>query len=96
MRIDNESLKPGTEKLQKSGVDNVAKSKISAYSDVAVQSDGHANVTLSNRAQELSRFSKAAVDAPEIGADRVAALRHGIQNGTYRIDFHQLAADMMG
>jgi flagellar biosynthesis anti-sigma factor FlgM len=98
MRVNNDSITPGTDKLQKSGVENVGKSKVGAYgaySENTVQPEGHGSVTLSNRAQEISRFSEAAVGAPEVGADRVAALKQSIQGGSYKIDYNQLAADMM-
>jgi len=98
MRVTNDSLTPGTDQLQKSGVESTGKSKVGAYgvySDNAVQPEGHASVTLSNRAQEISRFSEVAANAPELYAARIAVLRMGIQNGTYKIDYEQLAADMM-
>ena len=95
MRVNNDSITSGTEKLQKSSVENTGKSKIGAYTDNSVQQQGHASVNLSNRAQEISRFTEAAADAPEIGAARIAELRQGIQNGTFKIDYEQLAADMM-
>src|SRR6267154_2748031 len=98
MRVNNDSLTPGTDKLQKPGVENTGKSKIGAYgaySDNTVQPEGHASVTLSNKAQEISRFSEAATNAPELGAERVAELRQGIQSGTYKIDYQQLASDIM-
>jgi negative regulator of flagellin synthesis FlgM len=98
MRVNNDSITSGTDKLQKSGVENVGKSKIGAYgaySDNTVKPEGHASVSLSNRAQEISRFSEAAANAPEVGAERVAELRQSIQNGSYKIDHQQLAADIM-
>ena len=98
MRVNNDSVTSGTDKLQKSGVENVGKSKIGAYgaySDNTVKQEGHASVNLSNRAQEISRFSEAAADAPEVGADKVAALKQSIQSGSYKIDYNQLASDIM-
>ena len=96
MRVNSETLKPSTEQLQKPGVDNIGKSKVDAYTDVTVQSEGHANVTLSSKAREISRFTEAAAASPELGADRVAELRQSIQNGSYKIDHKQLAADIVG
>ncbi len=98
MRVNNDSLTPGTDKLQNTGVESTGKSKIGAYgaySENSVQQQGHASVNLSNRAQEISRFSEIAADAPELGAARIAELRAGIQNGTYKIDYEQLASEIM-
>src|SRR5258708_28618459 len=98
MRVNNDSITPGTDKLQKPGVENIGKSKIGAYgsySENTVQPEGHGSVTLSNRAQEISRFSEAATNAPEVGAERVAELRQSIQSGSYKIDYNKLSSDMM-
>ncbi|HZS49144.1 MAG TPA: flagellar biosynthesis anti-sigma factor FlgM [Blastocatellia bacterium] len=96
MRVNNQVIKPGAEQLQKAGLDQSGKSKTSSTSDVTLQSGSHASVSLSSKAQEISRFTEMAAASPELGSERVAALRSKIQNGSYQIDHDQLAADIMG
>lgn len=92
MRINPENVKPGTEPLQRQTVDSAVKpSNRSASPEVPAQIGGHANVSLSGRAQDIDRLVKAAVTGPEAGDDRVEALREQIQNGTYEVDHDKLA-----
>jgi negative regulator of flagellin synthesis FlgM len=47
--------------------------------------------SLSPEAQELLRARRAAQEAPDVRAERVAALRQQILDGTYRVDEQALA-----
>ena len=47
--------------------------------------------SLSAEAQEILRARRAAQEAPDVRADRVAALRQQIQDGTYQVDAQSLA-----
>ena len=47
--------------------------------------------SLSAEAQELLQARRAVQDSPDVRADRVAALRQQIQDGTYKVDEYALA-----
>jgi negative regulator of flagellin synthesis FlgM len=47
--------------------------------------------SLSAEAQELLQARRAVQESPDVRADRVAALRQQIQDGTYRVDEQALA-----
>ena len=54
------------------------------------------SVTLSSTMQEAQRIRAVASDQPDVRADRVAALRLAISNGSYKVDNGALAAKLMG
>lgn len=92
MRINPENVKPGTEPLQRKSGDSAVKSNNhSASSEAPGQIGGHANVSLSGRAQDLDRLVNKAIAGPETGDDRLEALREQIQNGTYEVQHDKLA-----
>ena len=47
--------------------------------------------SLSAEAQELLAARRAVQESPDVRADRVAALRQQIQDGTYKVDEYALA-----
>ena len=49
------------------------------------------SASLSAEAQELLQARRAAQDAPDVRAEKVAALRQQIQDGTYKVDEASLA-----
>lgn len=92
MRINPEQVNSGTEPLQRQGVDSAAKASHSpASAEAGKQIGGHANVSISGKAQDIDRLVKVAVAGPEAGDERVEELRGQIQNGTYKVDFEKLA-----
>jgi negative regulator of flagellin synthesis FlgM len=52
-------------------------------------------VELSGAAKEIQRVAELAKSAPDVRAEKVAALKEQIQNGTYEVDSKQVATKML-
>lgn len=52
-------------------------------------------VEISNRSRELARARQAVDAAPEVRADKVAAIKKRIEDGTYTVSPHLLAQKML-
>lgn len=60
--------------------------------NVKSQSD---NVSLSVKAQTLSRVEAAVADTPEVNEARVAQLKQAVEQGTYRVNAQSVAEKML-
>ncbi len=52
-------------------------------------------VQLSDSAKMMAQAHGAATEAPEVRADKVAALREQVQNGTYQVDSKKVAEGIL-
>jgi negative regulator of flagellin synthesis FlgM len=59
----------------------------------AAQTGDH--VTLTDSARSLQRIEEAVAKTPVVNADKVAAVRHAISSGTYKIDASRVAGKML-
>ena len=59
----------------------------------AAQTGDH--VTLTDSARSLQRIEEAVAKTPVVNADKVAAVRHAISSGTYKIDAGRVAGKML-
>lgn len=53
------------------------------------------SVTLSNSSERLRRAQELAAAAPDVRAEKVAALKEEVQNGTYQVDNQALAEKLL-
>ncbi len=58
-------------------------------------SPGSDNISLSSQARLLQKASQVIAQTPEVRAEKVAAIKNAVQNGTYQVDSRQVANSMI-
>jgi negative regulator of flagellin synthesis FlgM len=98
--------KTTSDRIQQAGVDQAAASKAksvkdskdtdSAQQNARVQGSSTEKVAWSADSQIMAQGLEAARNAPDVRADRVAALKAQLADGSYKVDATKLADKMIG
>ena len=73
----------------KSSGDTARARAAGTYSQIS--SDPDSSVEISDRARLMNQASSVAKAAPDVRADKIAALKQSIQNGSYQVDSGKVA-----
>lgn len=95
-RIHNDKANGSVNKSQTSDVKDAGREGSQAVNTSnAAQSSSAAKVKWSSDARFAEQIDKAARNAPDVRADRVAALKAAIADGSYKVDARGLADKMI-
>jgi len=86
-----EHLSPQTQTIEKTKNNATSQRPTSDRGGTQAPTSHSSNVEISDAAILMRQASELAKSAPDVRADKVAALKAQVQNGTYRIDAKAIA-----
>jgi negative regulator of flagellin synthesis FlgM len=95
-KISGISIAEPVAKPAGSGSNSVAADKSQGEgSAAAAAAQGADHVTLTDSARSMQRIEEAVAKTPVVNADKVAAVKHAISSGTYKIDAGRIAGKLL-
>ena len=70
--------------------------KTSMQSNIPAELKGDTIVNLSESSKQVQRAKKVIDSEPDIRLEKVRAIQEKIQKGTYKIDYHKIAENILG
>jgi negative regulator of flagellin synthesis FlgM len=78
-----------------SGSNSVAAEKSQGEGSAAASAPSTDHVTLTDSARSLQKIEEAVAKTPVVNAGKVAAVKHAISSGTYKIDAGRVAGKIL-